>query len=1012
MTVSSSTSTTRTLHPIARYKAVDDALCESYFDETRAGQPVYLDMDDAVLADAGKRLGLAPAEMERELCDAVKALLPLYDVGTGMFNRFNGMLKSWYHEFDEAISDQELPPHPPVVGLMAVFTLAAEQMGDARDAIHVNAYYPRLLKLLDVPESDALRFRDAFMKHSERYWDALAVWLEALDGDRGLPTAYALRQRYIGLPISQALVRHAERKQLLRMFEEMGLPHGTQISAIDMDSTINDWMLTADPPPSANLTGLWSSGAREAIVDAALIEFDNWDGLNRYGRSRRRSATGADETGEIRVVKLMVGEEFDFFENRYMFAAMLPAGLESSLSLVTASERVPVQHHVIFGRFASIPFSAVGLKPEEAFDGVLRVADAGDENIMVRFPRKVVPLAWDTTINTYVEVERLPVGERAALLVSGQDGLSERAAQVLAANARSGFEALEGVRGVPTGWTLFIDVMMLQPPTSVTFGLEALVPRLSVQMALSGGFRIPGRVVRWSTLALPELAVVTEEPQELEVDLQVRRLGSPTESRPIFRGATPILLALGDHIQEDGDYTVVLKRAGTPIQTVSVRARSAAAPDALSWRQIANVGHDEADQLWPLRARPTPESTAVDGAQTFIEGTAHLEAPAPSNDATPTEPRADAATDTGIELAKPEPTSCILTGAHRWQLPRDDGRRQEPFVTGTCQSCGMRKRYPTQHWRARARGHRTKSTVKATPVSQFEALHPQASWDAAVDTLVYLGAGSAHDISLIARQIENSAAFEHHFVRSVESLALIEIVRSNALEMESFEVASTAAAGVDAGTLLTGSWSHIDLSTTTSELEAAGIELSGVPSAELSHIAIVNAHPDEVTNEHAPDAVAVPNAGRTMLLALPHIGSLVPGLRHESPTLLAGRCERFSGDSARWVRADEVTSPGLYRVSSYAARTHFLMTTEGLTYRVSSDAGKYLAAHQDRISLIRYDRRSRELRVPLGCPLPGLYERATVLLSGQLPTPDRKSWTMAYPSVDEEFASQLLARLI
>lgn len=1001
---------------LRRYREIDTALAESYFNESRAGRPVYLDMDDSVLGAVAGRLGIAAEHLEDEICSAVRRLLVLDESRAGVLSRFNAVLEAWHARFESDAQEGEVPPHPPIVALLAAFTLAAERMGDADSAdLHVNAYYPRLVRILDLPTADHARFQQAFMKYSESYWNALAAWLEALDGDRGLPTAYALRQRYIGLPISQALVRQAERKQLLRMFEEMELPQGTAISAVDMDATLNDWIMTADPPPSANLRSLWTGGAREAVVDTALVEFDNWDGIARYGKSRRRA--GGAETGEIRTIRLTIGELFDVFESSFEFSGLLPSPAEGvRLRLDSTAGPVPIAHQPIGNGMSALSFGQIGIEPVTVFEGIVRVA-GGDDRTLARFPRKLVPFAWDTMLNRYVEVERIPVGERAALLVSEDEGLSGRAEQALAEAARTGYVKVTAGRGVPAGWTLFTEVLLLQAPTSITRGLEALVPRLSVQMSLTGGFRIPGRIARWNTLALPELTVVADDSEELTVELQMRSLDAKLESRTIQVGPAPIVIALTDVIHRDGDYTIVLKRGRTPIQTQTVRARSAATPDPAGWRNFEGVGHDGDDPLWPVRAVPVNGDLIVEGAQVFIDG-----APAQIGEVAVTVIPTSRGSQTELPSAKlalplPEPTSCILTGAHHWDLPRDDGKHKEPFMTGTCRNCGMRKRYPTQYWQIRGRKHKSTAGQRISPAS-FPPQPSTVDWSPALDTIVYLGKGSATDLSAVARQIENSAPFEHHFVRSLEALGYLETSRSQELEVEGFEIAATTVAGLPNGrSMFTGSWSHADFDALREDIAAKRLPARPSDQRELRML-VIEADPADAIDRLELDGTAAeaPDAAIRLLLALPRLSTITDGLRLTPMSMLAGRAERFDPARARWTGSDRTDIPGAYRRKTFGSNQHVIRTEDDIALDqarpLRSDVAKYLAATIERTSLARYDAVSSELSVPLGSPLPGLYERAAVLMSGRLPSPSRADWTLRYHEITPEFADQLIARLL
>jgi len=51
---------------------------------------------------------------------------------------------------------------------------------------------------------------------------SLNSWLDSMGGSRGLPTAEAIGHRYVGIALSQALIRDADR-QLLPQFSPAGI---------------------------------------------------------------------------------------------------------------------------------------------------------------------------------------------------------------------------------------------------------------------------------------------------------------------------------------------------------------------------------------------------------------------------------------------------------------------------------------------------------------------------------------------------------------------------------------------------------------------------------------------------------------------------------------------------------------------------------------------------------------------------------------------------------------------
>ncbi|MGN6128630.1 MAG: hypothetical protein ACTHON_18900 [Humibacter sp.] len=130
--------------------------------------------------------------------------------------------------------------------------------------------------------------------------------------------------------------------------------------------------------------------------------------------------------------------------------------------------------------------------------------------------------------------------------------------------------------------------------------------------------------------------------------------------------------------------------------------------------------------------------------------------------------------------------------------------------------------------------------------------------------------------------------------------------------------------------------------------------------------------------------------------------------------LLPGRHEVFSPRDNSWVAAPHGVT-GALRRRSFSGTEYFLRTTDDAAASqvryAPLDVAKYTAAWMAGVSLLRYDAKDELLSVPLGAPLPGLFERAAVLCSGVLPTPDRSTWSLVYTEIPRDFMNELKARL-
>ena len=281
-----------------------------------------------------------------------------------------------------------------------------------------NAYYPRLFRVLRVDDGrQQSRIKAAYRKQAEELWGGLNEWLSAADGRFGLPTAYALSHRYIGLPLSQALVRSADRRQFPLMFHRFGLPPGGEISPADMERLIDSWLQMRPCPVSKSLESLWQRGqARERIASVAAVELRSWDGA-----LADCDPTESRKTGGVQLLCWLRR----FPKRRLEISFLANLGTQASpqaLTVLTATGEPTVEVLPVAGARLQPVFTSE-IDTASLVEGVLRLADTSGSLEVTRFPRRVVPFRYDDLLNAYVECERVQLGEDSMLLVKDDHGL-------------------------------------------------------------------------------------------------------------------------------------------------------------------------------------------------------------------------------------------------------------------------------------------------------------------------------------------------------------------------------------------------------------------------------------------------------------------------------------------------------------------------------------------------------------------------------------------------------------
>lgn len=1021
------------------YLDFDEAIVLQVFSHDQAGSLVYLDMEPEVISDCADRVGVVAEQFIPLLASHVRELLEIDASKTTIFANFDAALLRWTScARRELRAGSPLSP-PPVIGLLALLTFAAEQMGaSSAQAIHHNNYYAHLFALLHIPTDDQKRFESSFRKSTERYWDALNKWLESHDGVFGFPTAYTVSHRFIGLPISQALVRAHEREQLKDLFAEAGFMPGQSIAAEEMSEALNNWISQVPSPASKVLQKLWAkSDNRVRISELAIGELQAWDGsAHRNGEVRshiQKSRKGCS---------LVLGEITDWLgvtQYDLGFAVSDPNVAHLNLGLDGDGVRIDTQSFgpQLAGAFAS----RIGLDARSLIEGVLNVKTDADVEFR-RQPRTILPLYSDPLAGVWREFERVQVGISGRLLVQDTKDYVAIVSNALESIARPGFSSntFDSDQGVSLpGWVLFDDVQILMAPTGEEFAhlrdlnLSALVPRLRSNMVLSGGLKMPGRAEVWSSDSLPEVVITYESDAELELFLSWVELtedGIVSRRERVGEPAIGFLLCkLGDENLEPGDYRLEFTAGGTVLQSRALRIRDSDSRDSARWNQLVGLAHFDDNALWPVVAAPGNDDAQliVDGAYSDAINEDETQEVAPSviRWSYRDQPVKRHAT---LKLPDLSSDSCLLTGAHKLRYPTTlPGGPEERYQVGVCMECGFTKRDPATsklaEWmkRKKDRDAKDQEPVHASHeqvlVQNLPTLDDEiVSWAPVVGALHYSGAGSMNELRSLARQIENSVTFERDFIRTVDHLGLIEVGADDQLKPKSYEVAATCLTELATGAiLLTGFWSKTNIQNAFNAAEDLGGSIFYSDPETLALPLIENVEIGELFEAIADDGIlCVPDAAWHMLQRLPKLTTLLENLPRKGMPLWT-EIAYFDSVRSRWVDASNASQPGAYRITHDYSRSYYVRTEADIDANLATlcdvDLAKHLAASMLGAPLMAYDEETQTLRTPMGAYLPGLYGRAATLCEGVKPREDRETFSIEYGAVTREFADALSGRL-
>ena len=1014
----------------ADYDKWDEAFREAVYGGVFAHQPVFLDVEDALLVDVAKRLGLdlTAAQAEVALASAVRKTLALGAAATGMgvLAGHRDRLDRWQRRRRWATDNRSAAP--PVIALLAVFARAAELMG--RDDQYTSAaYFPRLYQLLHVPPADEARVAAAYRHNAERLWGALNSWLDSMAGTRGLPTAEAIGHRYVGIALSQALIREADRHLLVDFFVTQDLEPGLRLGADDMTAYLEPWVKAGHG--SASMKKLFrTSAGRSVLAEAAALALAKWDGESPGQGQVQRVARPPVLTA--RVTRDRLG------------GSRLRLGFALRGS-VLGHQAIPARWQVLSApkhprpevSLETLTDGLVAPDLVQEVDGVslltgqlkLAPADPAQEGrTVVRRPQPVVLLRYVEEAGLYAEVDRARLSEPHMLLVNAAatkpDGTPRFDLDTLLTEiAQPGYTKVPAARGIPEGWALYRDVVIVHRHDRTEFALDPLKPAQTSALKVTGGFRMPGHAARWHADVPLDVSGTASEAVALQLRL-LRLDGDAGESEILSRCAEHAEIALStDGLGlAAGQYRAEMVGSGATKRndtrsvatfmictSANPRIRPRTAP--LGYRQDSALGALAAAQLVEPAAGPgTSAPVAVRGAVTPKEG-----APLRSDlHCSPVWWSTDRAPIQRAVLTEPAaPNSCAITGQHREHI--ETHHKGMKYNRAVCLGCGRVKLYKPVAPRKKPAPSGLLDSRQ--PLAHLSAVRDQRPIRGAtlLDALIWLGDGDAHEVAHLVRQVDDSALTVDEALRALECLGHIDVARDpEALAVQEWAVAPRALAGLEDGSwFLAGSWDRTTMGRLQPVVDDAGATLVDDDEDWLPRRRIIGldlAQAQWVGSELR--ATVVPNAGRTLMSTLRPLSQVASALPRVSVEGVFD-AEWFNPAVAAWTAVETIGEPGAYRLRKGFVSTYLYRTKDdvgqGTAIRATSQTVKHLASSAQ--PLVGYDADDRVLFVPLGADLPGLYGRALSLLSGRSASRIIDRPLLAYQSVPPAVASTVVELL-
>lgn len=1005
---------------IEEYLVWNEAIGSVLLDGRFASKPAYLQLEPHILEEVAAAAGHSADDDPRvSLVAAVRETLGIDQIATPFLFHI-----SRAEQWEEKGRDG----YPPCLGLLAVLVLASQDMiSDESHAAH--NYYGRLEQLLDVPPPLWARVRRHFSDTVD-LWRGVNDWLEDWEGERGLPTAAVLDRRvYVGFPLSQALVRAADRARLHEAFLEYGLTPGRRIAAAEMRTYLGDWL--THQGASTRLGRMWDGGAevRDRIVDIALGELAAWTGeVAEATEARVLGTQRLHWAAELRDGSLPVLD-------LYLTTRANEATIDGAYDVVAPSDEAA--RHAVAGcaealrldplpgcDMASLePWPSIGVASLLA--GALRIRRRGEPATeLAHSPNALIVLALDERDGWYREVGRAQLLEPCLVLAH-----RERAALVeahLRFHARPGFRRLEAesLEGLAEGWVAFLDVTIVLPADEQNHPrIKNLCPAPANAISLSGGLRLGGST--WHVDAPPEAIITLERGTRLTLHAECRRkLTEDAAGVELGHHDSPAAVPLAGEGLEAGDYDLQVTDGRLQLLAhAGIRLRSADHPRP-SREFLKDIGHSLGDGGGLVTATAAPEGAAiVSGAHLAGElGTATT--PRLKLPVRPLMPSAETSGGVPARSSRPDRSmyrhACVA-GVHYWKC--DPGYMDETTRTlkrMQCRDCQRevwtvnRGRLPRGRTAARVAYSRPLAPpAMAAPDNSYQGIKP--ALDTLLDALTYARSGSWESLKQMAGALDNDPVFAWSAARTLSALGHIDLTLDpRYFRLTAWQIAPTTLVETGDGTwVLAGARSdrlvdHLDSlagGSLSYEEEAIGptvlrLRPMGVDAAN----AIGSALPSPLGGTTR----ATPRCSARIAAGLPLLRSLLPDLA--VARMPSRGHELFDLESGRWRPAPDVPQAGAYRMELHGRLYGFAdidQARRGEVRVVDVLAAKHLAAASGGISLLGYDPDTRLLMTPMGAELPGLLHRVAALASGKAPQLHRQAGLTLYRDVEESVAAHL-----
>lgn len=970
---------------------INEAICLVLLKGKYAGRALYLTLDSHEITELANLLGISEDVVENTIADVVGQHL---DRGRNPFLTVSREARDW--------ASAGMVGNPPFVALLHVLSHAAEHMADdGRYA--ANAYYPRLASLVQLP-SAKLR---ANGKHTALFWRLFETWLAENDFELGRPTASGKGTwKYVGLAMSQAIVRTVDREALHELFESYGFSSGDRFSTDEIHPYLEDWIRSSHS--TSRLRKVWEQkDLRERICEIAIDEFQDWS----TGHSRSSIGEAVQKSRRLTLVAQVVPSfptpKLSMHLGRTVELSQTVSGLEDKLG-----NRYSVSNST-FGAFATVSPNPMG----RANSGLSRTFSAKSSDFHLHWSSGlIIPLVESGEGPYWTEIARASFGIPHMVLVRNKPAIVEKLEALLEATStgEATYFTSADVIGIPEGWRLYRDIRIISAPTSnIVNDLLPLVPiSRETGISVAGGMQLARGI--WHSAVPPTVNFFAQSaPTRLEAHRPSDHgLRLSRENQSDSRTCHINLKNL-----EDASYTVRGFNDKVQLDEKLILLRSAARARPLARRSFeklvytgilsASEESSNEQKVFASGNVVTPKPIVIE-ISSVVEANCQMEIP--SGEAGPDIEPDDFVND---EVVSQEPLSCAARGHHVWKCESPPKRvSMSTPLKMECKDCNLaviaRNRGKKKTQIANAKSVVTRNLNRGT--WKNPSIDLNIDFDLLFDALCFLGSGSWGRLDKILAGNDLPAWGFGELAGTLSSLGLIDVAYGHETHRPiKWSVPPPAICMTGKGMGFLSGFRCEPLTDLIFEsIKATGgncfvkeqrraPSVLGFASVEVQELSErIRALKDPLGRPIS----LIERPALDLARALTSLAGFASVLTPISTGASLRNLQKFEAVNARWRSIENISCEGAYRFD-YSGRSYVYCAPDGRKFLGPQQVIKLLAARQEKIRLHRYDSVNRKFLSTRGAEPIGLLSRALVACSGRVPRSGDNGMTY-YEEVDPE----------